>query len=262
MGRRPGRARARSASFTATRPHSCQPALVEALTEVLSRPDADLSGYEETLERIQRRTGDELVRLIGPEATYELVEGLYRHGKTIATVPGDLGRIAPSDALRTRNLWILRMRLVEGRSAEEIGQRAEITPSRVRQLLRQYFGIDKGRPPRGRIAVPVDALPLARHAVRRQLAAQATQLQQSLLSDGEGLPDRHSFDLSWALLEDLEAGVHIHLARPRGPLLVHAVRGELERARAARQDIPPRTTPDDADERTAQLQGLLNTLLS
>jgi Sigma-70, region 4 len=229
---------------------------------MLSHPGADLSGYEKTLERIQRTTGDELVRLIGPEATYELVEGLYRHGKTIASVAGGLGRIASSDGLRKRNLWILRMRLVEGRSAEEIGERAEVTASRVRQLLKEYFGIDKSRSPRGRIVIPLDALPLARQAVRRQLVALATQLQDSLLSDGESLPDRHNFDLSWALLDDLEAGGHVHLARSCGPRLIHAVRTEMERERAARKDMAPRTLPDDADEKATQLQGLLNTLLS
>jgi hypothetical protein len=262
MGERPGRARARSASCENTPRHGCQPACVQALTEMLGHPGADLSGYEKTLERIQRITGDELVRLIGPEATYVLVEGLYRHGKTIASVAGQLGRIASSDALRKRNLWILRMRLVEGRSAEEIGERAEITASRVRQLLKQYFGIDKDRGPRGRIAIPLDALPLARGAVRRQLAALASQLQESLLSEGESLPDRHDFDLSWALLEDLEAGGHIHLARSCGPRLIHAVRTERERERAACKEMAARTTPEDGDERAAQLQGLLNALLS
>ncbi|HEY4809690.1 MAG TPA: sigma factor-like helix-turn-helix DNA-binding protein [Solirubrobacteraceae bacterium] len=235
---------------------------MQALTELLIDPDADVSGYEQTLELIQRTTGDELVGLIGPERTYELVERLDRQGKTIASVAGDLGRITPSDALRKRNLWILRMRLVDGRSAEEIGERAEITASRVRQLLKQYFGIDKDRPPRGRIAIPLDALPLAREAVRRQLAAFATQLQESLLSDGESLPDRHNFDLSWALLDDLEAAGDIQLARSCGPRLIHAIRAELERERAARSATAFRTTPGGADEKAMQLQGLLNTLLS
>src|SRR5580692_8358761 len=262
MGERPGRPRARSASCATTPRHGCQPALVQAFTEMLRHPGADLSGYEQTLERIQRTTGDELVRLIGSEATYELVEGLYRLGGTIASVAGELGRIAPSDGLRKRNLWILRMRLVEGRSAEEISERAEITASRVRQLLKQHFGIDKDRPPRGRIAISLDALPLARQAVRRQLAALAAQLQESLLSDAESLPDRHNFDLSWALLDNLEAGSHVHLARSCGPRLIHAVRTELERERAARKDMAPRMLPYDADEKATQLQGLLNTVLS
>jgi Sigma-70, region 4 len=262
MHERTSGAQVRSASRPTTSRHGCQPAIVQALIEMLSDPGADLSGYEQTLELIQRRTGDELVRLIGPEATYELVERLDRQDKTIASVAGDLGRITPSDALRRRNLWILRMRLVDGRSAEEIGERAEITASRVRQLLKQYFGIDKDRSPRGRIAIPLDALPLAREAVRRQLAAFATQLQESLLSDGESSPDRHNFDLSWALLDDLEAGGHIQLARSCGPRLIHALRTELERERSAHHDTAPRTTPDDVDERAMQLQGLLNTLLS
>jgi hypothetical protein len=262
MGERTSRARVPSASCATTPRHGCQPAIVQALTEMLGDPGADLSGYEQTLELIQRMTGDELVRLIGPEATYELVERLDRQGKTIASVAGDLGRITPSDALRKRNLWILRMRLVDGRSAEEIGERAEITASRVRQLLKRYFGIDKDRPPRGRIVIPLEALPLARDAVRRQLVAFATQLQESLLSDGESLPDRHNFDLSWALLDDLEAGGHIQLARSCGPRLIHAIRTELERERAARNGTASRTTPGDADEKATQLQGLLNTLLS
>ena len=76
------------------------------------------------------------------------------------------------------------------------------------------------------------------------------------------MPDRHTFDLSWALLDELEASSHVHLARPCGPLLIHAVRTELERERAARKDMAARTTPDDADEKATQLQGLLNTLLS
>jgi hypothetical protein len=262
MGRQAGRARTRSTSRATTPRQDCQLAVVRALTEMLGHPGADLSGYEQTLGRIQRITGDELLRLIGPEATYVLVEGLYRYGLTIASVAGELGRIAPSHALRKRNLWILRMRLVEGRSAEEISERAEISPSRVRQLLKQYFGIDKDRPPRGRIAIPLDALPLAREAVRRQLAALATQLQESLLSGGECLRDRHNFDLSWALLDDLEAGGHVHLARSCGPRLVHAVRTELERERAAHQETAARTAPGDADEKATQLQGLLDALLS
>jgi hypothetical protein len=262
VGERPGGSVARPASCATAPRHDGQPAFVQALTEMLSYPGADLSGDEQTLERIQRTTGDELVRLIGPEATYELVEGLYRHGKTIAGVAGDLGRIASSDGRRKRNLWILRMRLVEGRSAEEIGDRAEVTASRVRQLLKECFGIDKDRPPRGRIAIPLDALPLARRAVRQQLAGLATQLQESFLLDGESLPDRHDFDRSWALLDDLQAGGHVHLARSCGPRLIHAVRTELERERATRNDLPPLATSDDANQQAMQLQGLLNTLLS
>src|ERR1700733_1024625 len=117
MGERTSRARMRSAPCATTSWHGCEPAIVQALTELLIDPDADVSGYEQTLELIQRTTGDELVGLIGPERTYELVERLDRQGKTIASVAGDLGRITPSDALRKRNLWILRMRLAGGGKA-------------------------------------------------------------------------------------------------------------------------------------------------
>jgi hypothetical protein len=259
----PARARPRSTVRTIThRQSELEPEFVQALTELLSHPDADLSGYEKTLERIQRITGDELVLLIGPEATYKLVDGLYQYEKTIANVPGDMGRIASTVALRKRNLWILRMRLIEGKSANEIGPRVEISGSRVRQLLREQFGIDRDQRPRGPIAIPLDTLPLARQAVRRQTAALTAQLEESLLANGEGLPDRANFDLSWALLEDLEAGGHVHLARSCRPRLIHAIRTELESERAGRKKMTPQAATSDADDQATQLQGLLDTLLS
>lgn len=262
MGAGPARARPRSTARTITHWQSqIEPELVQAVTELLRHPDADLSGYEKTLERIQRITGDELVLLIGPEATYQLVDGLYQHEKTIASVPGDLGRIAPTVALRKRNLWILRMRLLEGKSANETSPRVEISASRVRQLLKEHFGIDRDQRPRGPIAIPLDTLPLARQVVRRQTAALTAQLKEGLLASGEGLPDRANFDQSWALLEDLEAGGHIHLARSYSPRLIHAIRTELESKRAADNNTGPSTAPDIRDNAT-QLQGLLNTLLS
>ncbi len=78
---------------------------------------------------------------IGPIELCEVVCQLNRHGYSLPPVPG--GQIKVSGK---RNREMLRLRLIEGLTLAEIGQRTGVKHERVRQLLRLHFGL-RGTPP-------------------------------------------------------------------------------------------------------------------
>ncbi len=195
------------------------------------KTDAKRKGIDP--EQAQKMTGDELISAIGPAATYELVVALDGEGKTIAYKTGEPGR-RPADALRRRNILILRMRLLEDRTFAEIGRLAEISGTRVRHILREYFGVKKEIVPRGSVVIPSDASPVARDAVRQQLVSIAGELAAS--GDDIAVVLRR-FDVARSLLNDLESGAELYLTRERGSLLVKALRAQMD-SEGSIDDLP------------------------
>jgi hypothetical protein len=191
------------------------------------RTDARSKGIDP--EQAQKMTGDELVSAIGPAATYELVLALDGEGKTIAYKKGQPGRRSANDGLRRRNILILRMRLLEGRGLSEIGRLAEISGTRVRHILREYFGVKKEIVPRGSVIIPSDASLVARDAVRQQLVSIVGELAQSV---DEIAVILRRFDVARSLLNELEAGAELYLTRERGSLLVKALRAQMDSERS------------------------------
>ena len=79
---------------------------------------------------------------VTPEALYDILRALRRHGLTLkATTKGKTPH-PPSE----RDLEVFRLRVVEGRRLQETGERVGIGVERVRQVLVIYFGL-RGEPP-------------------------------------------------------------------------------------------------------------------
>lgn len=80
---------------------------------------------------------DELVRRgIGAAALYEIVCQLNRHDLSLPTRAGGASYITDD-----RDLEMFRLRLVEGLTLAEVGERIGVSSERVRQLLRLRFGL-------------------------------------------------------------------------------------------------------------------------
>jgi hypothetical protein len=99
-------------------------------------------------------TGSELLELIGPEAMVEVAEVLQREGKGITRRQGEArqGRLAEK-----RHLDMLRLRVVDGLTFDEVGRsavhedgRVGMTGGRVSELLDIYFGVNKEKARRNR----------------------------------------------------------------------------------------------------------------
>jgi DNA-binding XRE family transcriptional regulator/transposase len=78
---------------------------------------------------------------ITPEALYDILRALRRHGMALKPTAKGIER-----PVSERNLEILRLRVVEGRSLKETGEQVGIGIERVRQVLATYFGL-QGKPP-------------------------------------------------------------------------------------------------------------------
>ncbi|MGH2865852.1 MAG: sigma factor-like helix-turn-helix DNA-binding protein [Solirubrobacteraceae bacterium] len=70
---------------------------------------------------------------------YELICELHRHGLTPF-------RARPGAVQTERELEMFRLRAVEGLTLARIAERLDLSPERVRQLLRLHFGL-AGKPP-------------------------------------------------------------------------------------------------------------------
>jgi Sigma-70, region 4 len=99
--------------------------------------DAGLSDDE-----VQGKTGDELRETMGDRLTYELVVALAGQRLTVARSPGRRAKM-PQDDLIERNLDILKLRLIDGLNFAQIGREVGLTNSRVSEILRDYFGVDR-----------------------------------------------------------------------------------------------------------------------
>jgi|HubBroStandDraft_6_1064221.scaffolds.fasta_scaffold411085_2 transcriptional regulator with XRE-family HTH domain len=90
---------------------------------------ARLGVADELVKRPEFNAGVEL---------YEIASALRRYGLSLyRRVPGD------------RELEMLRLRIVDGMTLSEIGQRHGVIPERVRQILAQCYGLH-GKPPTAR----------------------------------------------------------------------------------------------------------------
>ncbi len=78
---------------------------------------------------------------ITPEAVYDILRALRRHGMTLKPHPKGIER-----PVNERNLKIFRLRVVEGHRLKATGEQVGIGVERVRQILAAYFGL-RGAPP-------------------------------------------------------------------------------------------------------------------
>jgi DNA-binding XRE family transcriptional regulator len=78
---------------------------------------------------------------IGAAELHEVLCRLNQHGMMLPPTPKGISR-PPGE----RNLEVFRLRVVEGRSLKETGERVGIGHERVRQVLARYFGL-RGSPP-------------------------------------------------------------------------------------------------------------------
>ncbi len=78
---------------------------------------------------------------ITPEALYDILRALRRHGMTLKPTTKGIER-----SVNERNLEVFRLRVVEGRRLKATGEQVGIGVERVRQILATYFGL-RGAPP-------------------------------------------------------------------------------------------------------------------
>lgn len=91
------------------------------------------------VDQLASHTGNELIaRGIGAVELYEVVCRLNERGRSLPPRPGlkAKGRVP-----QRREREVLRLRLVEGLTLQEIGERFGIGDERVRQLLNRNFGL-------------------------------------------------------------------------------------------------------------------------
>jgi DNA-binding XRE family transcriptional regulator len=96
-----------------------------------------------TTYRLLEHTCRELIwhSEITPEALYDILRALRRHGMRLKPAPKGIER-----AVSERNLEVFRLRVVEGRTLKATGEQLGIGHERVRQILASYFGL-RGAPP-------------------------------------------------------------------------------------------------------------------
>ncbi len=78
---------------------------------------------------------------ITPEALYDILRALRRHGMTLKPTTKGSER-----SVNERNLEVFRLRVVEGHRLKATGEQVGIGVERVRQVLAAYFGL-RGAPP-------------------------------------------------------------------------------------------------------------------
>ncbi len=197
--------------------------------------DAGLSDDEVLL-----KTGDELRKAIGDRLTYELVVSLAGQRLAVAHWSGQAGKLPP-DELIERNLDILKLRLIDRLSYAAIGREVGLTHSRVPQILRDYFGVDKKpRPAANDLTIPAASLPVVRDALRMELLSVVEDLRACLttgvpdLSDELGRFDEVRevlrFHIGWEPREP-EVDVELYVGRGRDAMLTDALRRQLDTER-------------------------------
>jgi len=96
-----------------------------------------------TTYRLLEQTYRELIwhSEITPEAPYDILRALRRHGMRLKPAPKGTER-----SVNERNLEVFRLRVVEGHTLKEVGKQVGIGHERVRQILAGFFGL-RGTPP-------------------------------------------------------------------------------------------------------------------
>jgi hypothetical protein len=94
-------------------------------------------------EQLVRHSCDELIHSphFGAMELYEIICQLNEHGYSLPAIPGGDTSV-PS--LRDREM--LRLRIIEGLTLDEIGLVLDLSTGRVRQILKAHFGLS-GKPP-------------------------------------------------------------------------------------------------------------------
>jgi hypothetical protein len=95
------------------------------------------------VEQLVKHPCDELIQSphFGAMELYEIVRQLNLRGHSLPATPGGDTRI-PS----LRNREILRLRIIEGLTLYEIGLVLDLSAARVRQILKEHFGLSS-KPP-------------------------------------------------------------------------------------------------------------------
>jgi hypothetical protein len=95
------------------------------------------------VEQLVQHRCDELLQSphFGAMELYEIVWQLNEHGYSFQATPGGNTSV-PS--LYDREM--LRLRIIEGLTLDEIGLVLDLSTGRVRQILKEYFGLS-GKPP-------------------------------------------------------------------------------------------------------------------
>lgn len=173
------------------------------------------------VDQLVTYSADDLIeRGVGAAELYEVVCQLNKRGTSLPSSRG--GNIRLPSA-RTREMF--RLRIVEGLTLQEVGQRFGIIPERVRQIMAAHFGL-RGSPP------TVKAKRWATTEKRRadNLARAQARADDIIAAwrDGAGtqqLADK--FDLTWASVEefivttatdaDRAARARVRYARRRPP---------------------------------------------
>jgi hypothetical protein len=162
--------------------------------------DAGLS-----LDEVQGKTGDELREAIGDRLTYELVVALAGQRLTVGRRPGQRAKM-PQEDLIERNLDILKLRLIDGLNFAQIGREVGLTNSRVSELLRIYFGVDR-KPSRATperiLHVEAASVPVLREAFLGRLQGAAEDLEATVRAgDDDWYAMWHAAqEVVWLLLE-------------------------------------------------------------
>lgn len=186
--------------------------------------DAGLSDDE-----VQGKTGDELREAIGGQLTYELAVALAGQRLTVARWSGRPGKLPPDDLIE-RNLDILKLRIVDGLNFAQIGREVGLTNSRVSEILRIYFGVDK-KPsaPRRELLIPVAALDVMRDALLELLTGRiedmATEARGPKFHEALTAFDRARYvlnDVGWEP-RDPEADVELYVGRGRDAIVREAL---------------------------------------
>ncbi len=190
------------------------------------------SGAINTTYRLLEHTYRELIwhSEITPEALYDILRALQRHGMTLKPHPKGTER-----PISERNLEIFRLRVVEGRRLKATGEQVGIGVERVRQILAAHFGLRgappavKARPhPRENQGAPPDCEQVGR-AIQRLRSAKAltvTELAAAINISAEQLAriEDGLRDPTWTTLSRLAIALDTTAA-----LLVYAL--EVEPAR-------------------------------
>ena len=182
-----------------------------------------------TTWRLQEHTYRELIwhSEITPEALYDLLRVLRRHGMTLKPATNGIER-----PVSERNLEVFRLRVVEGCALRETGDQVGIGHERVRQILVANFGL-RSKPPAAKTrphrsenrSSPPDCAQVG-HAIQRlridknltieQLAAATDMSTEQLARIEDGLRDP-----TWTTLSRLAVALDTTAA-----LLVYAIEVE------------------------------------
>ncbi len=153
-----------------------------------------------TTYRLLEHTYRELIwhSEITPEALYDILRALRRHGMTLKPAPKGIER-----PVNERNLEVFRLRVVEGCLLKETGEQVGIGVERVRQILAGCFGLRgappavKARPHRTENQSPPPDCAQVGHAIQRLRAAKGLTIEQLAAA----------IDMSTEQLERIEDGL-------------------------------------------------------